>query len=121
MKYDEGKPKIHLVPPEAIIEAARVFGFGAEKYGKNNWRQDIHKFPVSRHYSSIQRHLMAYMMGEDNDPESGLPHLSHALTQMMILVMTTKEGAVSTDDRFSTAKKRNEANILNIVREPNDE
>jgi len=121
MKYDEGKPKIHLVPPEAIIEAARVFGFGAEKYGENNWRQDIHKFPVSRHYSSIQRHMMAYMMGEDDDPESGLPHLSHALTQMMILIMTTKEGSITTDDRFSTATKRNEAHILNIVREPNDE
>jgi len=41
------------------------------------------------------------MMGEDNDPESGLPHLSHALTQMMILVMTTKEGdPKATDDRF---------------------
>jgi len=27
MKYDQDKPKIHLVPPEAIIEAAKVFGF----------------------------------------------------------------------------------------------
>jgi len=102
MKYDSGKPKIHLVPPEAIIEAAKVFGFGAEKYGENNWRQDIDKFPVSRHYSSIQRHLMAYHSGEDNDPESGLPHLSHALTQMMILLMTTLESDPElTDDRYN--------------------
>ena len=43
---------------------------------------------------------MAYMSGENEDPESGLPHLSHALTQMMILVMTTIEGDPSTDDRF---------------------
>jgi hypothetical protein len=101
MKYDNDKPKIHLVPPEAIIEAAKVFGFGAEKYGENNWRQDIEKFPVSRHYSSIQRHLLAYMSGEDQDPESGLPHLSQALTQMMILVMTTIESdPIDTDDRF---------------------
>ena len=102
MKYDSGKPKIHLVPPEAIIEAAKVFGFGAEKYGENNWRQDINTFPVSRHYSSIQRHLMAYHSGEDNDPESGLPHLSHALTQMMILLMTTIESdSELTDDRYN--------------------
>jgi hypothetical protein len=41
------------------------------------------------------------MSGEDQDPESGLPHLSHALTQMMILVMTTIESdPIDTDDRF---------------------
>lgn len=100
MKYDSGKPKLHLVPPEAIIEAATVFGFGAEKYGENNWRKDIAKFPYSRHYSSIMRHLFAFHSGEDLDPESGLPHLSHALTQMMILIMTTKE-APKMDDRFN--------------------
>lgn len=101
MKFDNDKPKIHLVPPEAIIEAAKVFGFGAEKYGENNWRHDINKFPVSRHYSSIQRHLLAYISGEDIDPESGLPHVSHALTQMMILCMTTLESdPIDTDDRF---------------------
>lgn len=99
MKYDAEKPRIHLVPPDAIVEAAKVFGFGASKYGENNWRKDLHEYKYSRHYSSIQRHLLAFMNGEDIDPESGLPHLSHALTQMMILIQTTKE-APECDDRW---------------------
>jgi len=99
MKYDIEKPKIHLVPSDSIIEAARVFGFGASKYGENNWRKDLHKYAYSRHYSSIQRHLLAFISGEDNDLESGLPHLSHALTQMMILIQTIKD-APECDDRW---------------------
>ena len=99
MKYDKGKPKIHLVPPEAIYAIASVYGFGAEKYGENNWRKDIHKYPYSRHYSSIMRHMLAFHSGEHIDPESGLPHLAHAMTQMMILYMTTLE-APEMDDRF---------------------
>jgi len=31
MKFDEGRPPMHLVPPEAIKEIAEVFAFGAEK------------------------------------------------------------------------------------------
>lgn len=101
MKYDSGKPPIHLVPPEVIIELATVLKFGAEKYGENNWRRDIDKFPVSRHYDSLQRHLLAFISGEDNDQESGLPHISHAFAQLMILMMTMKESDLkATDDRF---------------------
>ena len=100
MKFDNGKPPINLVPPEAIIAAANVFAFGAEKYGENNWRRDINKFPVSRHYASIMRHLLAYHSGETFDPESGLPHTHHALTQMIILLMCEMEGSGEMDDRF---------------------
>lgn len=99
MKYDNDKPKIHLVPPEAIYAIASVFGFGAVKYGENNWRRDIHKYHYSRHYSSAMRHLLAFHSGEDTDPESGLPHIAHAMTQLIILYMTTQE-APEMDDRY---------------------
>ena len=39
-KFDENKPPLGLVPPEALLEISEVFGFGAEKYGVNNWRID---------------------------------------------------------------------------------
>ena len=99
MKFDNGKPLVNLVPPEVIVAAANVFGFGAQKYGENNWRVDLDKFPYSRHYASIMRHLLAFHSGEDLDPESGLPHTHHALTQMMILVMCEMQGK-NVDDRF---------------------
>lgn len=100
MKHDTEKAEIHLVPTTSIIEAAKVFKFGAKKYGVNNWRKDIHDYKYSRHYNSIQRHLLAFISGEDIDPESNLPHLSHALTQMMILIQTTVDSP-ECDDRWS--------------------
>jgi len=100
MKYDKGKPPIHLVPPECIIGAANVFGFGAAKYGENNWRYDVSNTSYGRTYSSIQRHLNAFWSGEDIDPESGLPHIDHAITQLMILKMQTIEGP-EMDDRYN--------------------
>jgi hypothetical protein len=101
MKYDQGKAPIHLIPSEAIISMANVLGFGAEKYGENNWRQDVNETTYGRTYSSLQRHLNAFWSGEDTDPESGLPHLDHALTQLMILKMQTIETTnPEMDNRF---------------------
>lgn len=99
MKHDNGKPPVNLVPPEVILAASQVYAFGAQKYGENNWRKDLNKFPYSRHYGSIQRHMLAWFSGEDTDPESGLPHTHHALTQLMILVMCEMQGT-DVDDRF---------------------
>jgi len=100
MKHDNGKPPINLVPSEAIIAAANVFAFGANKYGENNWRQDLNDFPMSRHYASIMRHMLAWNSGEDIDPESGLSHLHHAMTQLMILTVCQQEATADVDDRF---------------------
>lgn len=100
-KFDQDKPPIHLLPTKALQDAAYVFGFGASKYGENNWRKDLNKMPYSRHYSSIMRHLLAFHSGEDIDPESGLNHLDHAMTQIMILKTTYDFANLEeVDDRY---------------------
>ena len=99
MKYDTGKAPLGLIPPATLIEIAQVFGFGAEKYGMNNWRTDSKNTSWIRTYSSIQRHLNAGHAGEDIDPESGKPHLAHAATQIMIL-MTYQSEHPECDDRY---------------------
>jgi hypothetical protein len=104
MKYDEGKPQLGLIPPEALIEIAQVLGFGAAKYGVNNWRDDGNKSPWTRTYSSIQRHLNAWHSGEDLDPESGKSHLAHATTQLIILMIHQMEHP-ECDDRYKKDKK----------------
>jgi len=105
MKYDEDKSNIALVPPEALLNIAKVFTFGAEKYGVNNWRIDGPNTPWSRTYSSIQRHLNSWHAGEDLDPESGESHLTHAATQIMILMTQQIDGNSNCDDRYSTIRK----------------
>jgi len=99
MKYDKGKAPIALVPPECIEEIAEIFGFGAAKYGANNWRDDGDNTEWSRTYSSLQRHLNAFWQGEDLDPESQKRHLAHACTQLMILMVHTSKHP-EMDDRY---------------------
>jgi hypothetical protein len=99
MKFDKGKPPLHLIPPEILLEVAEIFAFGAEKYGENNWRDDGSNTPFGRTYSSIQRHLNAFWMGEDNDSESGKSHLVHAITQLIILRIHQLEHP-EMDDRY---------------------
>ena len=104
-KYDNGKPPLGLIPPEALLQISEVFGFGAEKYGYNNWRDDGHTTQANRTYSSIQRHLNAFWSGEDIDPDSGLSHLAHATTQLMILMIHMQEHP-EMDDRYKPKDKK---------------
>lgn len=68
----------------ALFEVSKVLTFGASKYGANNW-QGLDEF-TNRYYAAILRHLFAYGGGERIDPESGLPHLAHALCGALFLL-----------------------------------
>ena len=83
VKRDEGKPRVSLIPPEAIIEIAKVLTHGGAKYGDRNWEQGM---DWSRPYDAMQRHMLAFWSGQDNDPETGLPHLAHACCSAMFLL-----------------------------------
>lgn len=81
-KFDEGKPRFGLIPPAALLEIARVFTHGAEKYGAGNYLKGA---DWSRYYDAAQRHLNAWARREDNDPETGISHLAHAASCLLIL------------------------------------
>ena len=76
LRDDNGKPPIHLIPPDVILRLARVYQYGAKKYAPRNWEKGM---DWSRMYDSAMRHLLAFWDGEDIDSESGLPHIDHAL------------------------------------------
>ena len=82
LKYDEGKLRVDLVPPEATVAIAEVLGFGVTKHEPRSWERGI---AVSRVLASVKRHLLAYELGEDVD-ESGQHHFDHALCEMAMLV-----------------------------------
>lgn len=75
IKNDQGKVRLDLYPPEALIGTSEVLTFGALKYAANNFRLGI---LYSRVFAALLRHLLAWWMGEELDPESGKPHLDHA-------------------------------------------
>ncbi len=83
-KHDLGKKvRPELLPPKATEEVMKVFTFGAEKYGDFNWRKGLE---FSRLWGAAQRHLMGFWQGQDLDKESGLPHVAHAIANLMMLL-----------------------------------
>ena len=87
LKYDAGKPRLDLIPPEAILAIGKVMTYGADKYGANNWQG----VAPDRYVAALLRHLMAYRMGELCDPESTMPHLWHVLANAAFLVTLARE------------------------------
>ncbi len=81
-RYNAGKAAFELVPLMAFEGCARVFDFGRKKYAPWNWAKGM---PWSAPYGCLLRHLSAWQRGEDNDPESGLPHLDHAMANLVML------------------------------------
>jgi hypothetical protein len=75
VKYDDGKLRFDLIPAIPLEQVAAVYTFGAGKYEDHNWRKGL-KF--SRVFAATLRHLWAFWRGEDNDPETGIPHPAHA-------------------------------------------
>lgn len=78
------KIPFHLFPETATIYGTLGLLDGALKYGRGNWREAGVK--ISIYYDACRRHMDAYFEGEDIDPDSGLPHLAHAMACIAILI-----------------------------------
>lgn len=84
LKFDDNKPDPTLVPPKATLAVAKALGYGAKKYGRNNFRQEP-RLSRERLMAGVMRHLLADIDGERLDPESGLPHTWHAMAGLAML------------------------------------
>jgi hypothetical protein len=71
---------------------------GMLKYGRQNWRAAGVR--ASIYVDAAKRHLDAWFEGEDHDPDSGLPHLAHALACLAILVDSQAAGNLNDDRAF---------------------
>lgn len=83
-RYGDLKVPLGLVPPAARVYAALGHAEGAEKYGPFNWRETAVEAMTYVH--AAQRHLDAWMDGNDLDPDSGKPHLGHVLASINIII-----------------------------------
>ena len=82
MKDDGNKNRLELIEPAFIKGLGKVLTLGAEKYDTDNWKKVDDK---GRYKGAMLRHVMAYLDGEERDPETGLSHLYHAQCNMMFL------------------------------------
>lgn len=76
IKHDQDKPDFTYITPELLELVSRVRAFGAKKYARDNWRNG---FKYTRSIAACLRHIYKFLSGEDNDPESGLSHIGHAI------------------------------------------
>lgn len=83
-KFDGGKARWDLLPFKAVSSVVEVLGFGAKKYGDENWRKVENG--GDRYFAAALRHLVAHRRGEKIDSDSGLPHLAHAVCCVLFLM-----------------------------------
>ncbi len=87
VKSDGGKTDWFLLPMAPLAMAVQAMMYGAAKYGEDpydpNWKRVSD--PTRRYYSALCRHLFAWKDGEYLDTESHLPHLGHALFNLICL------------------------------------
>ena len=94
-RYNKGKPRYDLIPPDALAAVVDVFTFGASKYNDRNWELGM---PWMAVVASLKRHLSAWEHGELSDSESGLLHTAH-LAWNALALLTYELRNIGTDDR----------------------
>ena len=95
------KPQqLHHIPPHTLLGVGEVFAYGADKYttaetsGAYNYTRGIR---FSLFFDAAMRHLWAAWGGEWRDPESGLPHIHHAIADLMMLDANDRKSCVRPD------------------------
>jgi hypothetical protein len=95
VKFDDGKDRFDLLPPEGVKAVACILTIGAKKYAARNWEQGM---DWSRPFGACLRHLFAWWSGENTDPDTGKSHLWHAACNIFFLITYEIRGA-GVDDR----------------------
>lgn len=98
------KVPISVVPATVLTELALGLAEGAIKYGKYNWRSVGVRYSI--YYDATMRHLISHFEGEDIDPDSGLNHITKAISSLTVLRDAMIQGKW-TDDRPMPSKEGN--------------
>lgn len=84
------------IPASVVCELGVGMLEGARKYGRYNWRAAGVRASV--YVDAAEGHIMAWKMGEDIDPDSGLSHLVKAMASLAVLRDAQVSGMM-VDDR----------------------
>lgn len=90
------KAPMSTVPAGVLAEVGVAMLEGAAKYGRHNYR--VAGVQASVYYDATMRHLMGWWEGEDIDPDSGMSHITKAITSLVVLRDAMLQGMCA-DDR----------------------
>lgn len=89
-------PTLSVVPASSLLVLGQVMALGASKYGRFNWREK--SVAATVYTDALERHLIAWMAGQDEDSESKVSHLGHIMACACILIDAMESGNL-VDDR----------------------
>ncbi len=76
------KPRMSLLPGDALMAIADVLTYGATKYADDSWKAP--PFKSSDYLDALLRHAAKRLEGEVRDAESGRLHAAHMATNAMM-------------------------------------
>jgi hypothetical protein len=96
MRFNEGKLRFDLIPPEAVEGLAGIYTMGAKKYADRNWEKGLKLMAC---FASLMRHAWKWAGGEDLDQESGMHHMDHVAWNAVAISTFFKRNRSDLDDR----------------------
>lgn len=93
--------RFDLLPTEALWKVAEHYGRGSEKYSPRNWERG---YDWSLSFAALMRHAWLFWCGEDNDAETGSPHMAAVVFHALAL-MTFGRTHPEKDDRPISQQK----------------
>ena len=101
------KAPLSTVPCGVLFEIGLGMLEGARKYGRHNYRSI--GVTATEYYNASMRHIMLWWEGEDVDPDSGLNHITKALSDLTVL-----RDSMLMDNWIDDRPLRNPINIKKI-------
>lgn len=94
---DLSKPRLSLIPKEALWSMGEAFTKGEVKYGSHNWREGI---KITFLLDGVLRHVTQFLDGEDIDEDTKNLHLGNAMAGLAMAISTYYNNP-EFDDRFT--------------------
>lgn len=96
-KKSGNKPRLSLIPKEAIYAIGDGFTFGIKKHGLHRYKES--SITITELLDSSLRHTHQFLDGEDFDKESKVHHLGAAAVNLCMAIWLYYNKPKS-DDRF---------------------
>lgn len=103
LRYNTGKPELTQLHPQFLLDFAAMMTECSKKYKVGNYAKgQEYRTPAD----SLQRHMLAFLKGEDIDPESGFHHALHMAANAMIIYCSCLLQDPELDNRIEEFNER---------------
>jgi hypothetical protein len=103
--------RFDCIPPEVLLLLAQCLGFGARKYGKDNWK----KIEPWHHLNHAMNHINEWNRGNRDEP-----HLVNAMARLTFALWHAVRSQEQPDTYIHPDEKHNSYNTISGGKKDND-